>query len=216
MIMHDVFVTGIGQFEYPDVNDLQFTVDEILLESDLSYESGNGLESKLKHWYNHKPNVLDEMESFKPIATWMKSGVQQYAKKIGLGDMDLLCTEIWINVNRGGLQYFHNHTNSYFSSTLYIHFDQDDHPGLTFDKPNGTHDPTLQLKPEIETIYNMDSYTPRIQSGSYLVWPSQLQHGYYHNEKFQKGTPRVSISANYMPTTISNGVYGWKVVRKTN
>ena len=51
MIMHDVFVTGIGQFEYPDVNDLQFTVDEILLESDLSYESGNGLESKLKHWY---------------------------------------------------------------------------------------------------------------------------------------------------------------------
>ena len=216
MLVHEAFPIAIGQLEHPEVKKLQDSIDEILLESDITNEINNGLESKLHHWYSHNPDKLEKIEKFKPIASWMKKGVIEYAETVGFTGLELLCTDIWINVNRGGLQYFHNHTNSYFSSTLYVYLDKDDHPELTFDRPGSSPQAsTLQLKPKQKNKYQAESYTPKITSGSYLIWPSYLQHGYYNNDKFHKGRPRISISANYMPTEMSNGVYGWTITRKS-
>ena len=212
MKIHNAFVTGIGQFEYTDVSNLKSTVEEIVLNSDINYEWTNGLNPKLNHWYSHDSSVLENMSTFKPIADWMKLCVDEYAKEVGY-NVDLFCTEIWINVNKGGQQYFHTHTNSVFSSTLYVEFDPDDHPGLTFDRPDGSNKPAIEVKPARPTNFTAESFTPHLKPGSMLVWPSQVSHGYYAENMFQKGKHRVSISANYMTTSIDNGVYSFKISR---
>ena len=208
----DAFKVGIGQVEYSDPQELSNKVHEILTDSDINYGWQNPLNANLTHWYSHDSETLESFNNFNLISNWMLDKVSEYAKQMGY-NCKLICTEIWINVNKGGIQYFHNHTNSYFSSTLYVDFDQEDHPALTFDRPDGSYKPTLELKADSTNVYNAESFTPNIQSGSMLIWPSQLQHGYYAEDKWLRKKHRVSISANYMPETINNGVYKFKISR---
>ena len=60
------------------------------------------------------------------------------------------------------------------------------------------------------TDYNQDNKVLS-NEGELLLFPSQVIHGYNVNE----GEDRVTIAMNFMPTVLTNGDYGWRVVNLT-
>ena len=70
--------------------------------------------------------------------------------------------------------------------------------------------PSLTLMRKKFTDYNQDNQI-QVNEGELMIFPSQIIHGYQHN----KGDNRVTLSMNMMPTIVTNGDYGWRVVQLT-
>ena len=132
-------------------------------------------------------------------------------------------TDSWVNVTSSdrAWQLWHSHANSYLSATYYVNYDKDKHQNLMFDgQPtadsrqhillndiNGLEDSSLGK-------YCKRFYTPDINEGDLVMWPSHILHGYgdgHSPKKYESG--RCSISMNYLPKKISSGTYSFYISR---
>ena len=134
-----------------------------------------------------------------------------------------IITDSWINVTSSdrAWQLWHSHANSYLSATYYVNYDKEKHQNLMFDGQPTADSRQYLLLNDLEVLEN-DSlgkyckrfYTPDINEGDLIMWPSHILHGYgdgYSSRTYEPG--RCSISMNYLPKKISSGTYSFYISR---
>jgi uncharacterized protein (TIGR02466 family) len=130
-----------------------------------------------------------------------------------------IITDSWINVTSSDRAYqpMHCHANSYLSATYYINYDEEKHQPLIFDRDEEKHlllNDLDELKDSDLGKYCKRFYTPTINEGDLLIWPSHIIHGYGSNHSSQiHRSGRCSISLNYLPKRISFGGYSFSISR---
>lgn len=205
----DIFSAPISNISYPYHSFLKKQILSIMEEE--CFES-NKVSENLFHYKNSKNYSILYDDRFKNFKTWVEDVCYNYVTEI-LGyhlDDKIIITDSWLNkCNTGGFQYPHYHTNSYISGTYYINFEEG-HAPLIFvndDISPYISKQTISLeKSKTSTKYNSNVIFFPKESELYL-WQSHLTHGISDNEKDN----RISISMNFMPTSMTNQRYGYKV-----
>jgi hypothetical protein len=134
-----------------------------------------------------------------------------------------IITDSWVNLTSSNRawQLWHSHANSYLSATYYVNYDKEKHQNLMFDgQPTADSRQHLLLN-DISGLednslgkYCKRFYTPDINEGDFIMWPSHILHGYGDGHSLRTYEPgRCSISMNYLPQKISSGTYSFKISR---
>jgi len=204
----DLFPSPVYVISYPGHDNLKKKILTILEEA--SFES-NQISENLFHYKNSKNHSILYDDCFADFKDWLEDCCYYYITEL-LGyhlDDKVIITDSWLNkCNNKGFQYPHYHTNSYVSGTYYVNFEED-HAPLIFIKDDSSSYVTKQTisleKNKTPTRYNSDSVLMPEESELYL-WQSHLTHGVSDNNKDN----RISISMNFMPTSMTNQRYGFK------
>lgn len=205
----DLFPSPVYATSYSGHSDLKKQILNILKEA--SFES-NQISENLFHYKNSKNHSILYDESFLDFKNWLEDRCYYYVTEL-LGyhlDDKIIVTDSWLNkCNTGGFQYPHYHTNSYISGTYYVNFEEGHAPLIFVNDDISSYVPmqTISLeKNKTPSKYNSDTILFPEESELYL-WQSHLTHGVSDNKKDN----RISISMNFMPTSMTNQRYGYKV-----
>jgi hypothetical protein len=161
-------------------------------------------------WYAHSsfsgfkglPYQLDWEESIKYYKLYIDKFIQSYLGKSYSWRID---GTPWYNVygiNQNGPK--HDHIGSDFSIIHYLKFNPNEHPGTTFINPNYISTTYFGLLKQIFTnklnkeninhsLYQT-TYTPVVQEGDLIIFPSHLEHKVVRS---RSNTPRVIIAFNF-------------------
>ena len=190
--------TVMDHIQGEDVNDLAYNVN-----------SGN-----LKH-IGHYSVLMDDVK-YGRFRTWCEEQALIFARDVK-GDYiqeHIQVTDSWFNISgQGGHQHPHCHGNSYLSGVYYVNFNDEELVPTHFTNSESLFQqmkPSLINLPIKYTDYNQDNKV-MAKEGELMLFPSQVLHGYDLNQ----GENRVTMSMNYMPTVLTNGDYGWRVVNLT-
>jgi len=183
---------------------------EDVLNLDYNIDSGN-----LKH-IGHYSILMDD-KRYGRLRSWMEEQALIFARDVK-GDYiqeHIQVTDSWFNISgEGAYQHPHCHGNSYLSGVYYVNFDDTKgHVNTHFTNSESLYQqykPSLINLPVKYTDYNQDNKVIS-NEGELLLFPSQVIHGYNLN----KGENRITIAMNFMPTVLTNGDYGWRVVNLT-
>jgi uncharacterized protein (TIGR02466 family) len=205
----DIFPSPIYGVSYSNHAILKEKIFSLL--QDAEFESNN-ISGNLFHYKNSKTHSILYENGFEEFKEWIEDNCYHYVTDI-LGyhlDDKIIVTDSWLNkCNKGGHQYPHHHTNSYISGTYYINF-EDGHSPLIFIKDDTSSHISKQSlsleKNKSPSRYNSDYVIMPEESELYL-WQSHLTHGVPDNQLDN----RISLSMNFMPTSMTNQRYGYKV-----
>lgn len=210
MELLEIFPNPILIEQYEDKEEL----NKLLLE-EMSNNFGekNDASPKLFHYLNDPNSSVLGNQKFEHFKLWCEELCTEFVSEIlGYELQDkMIVTDSWLNrCDTGGFQYPHMHTNSFISGTYYINF-EDGHSPLTFSKRDTSPFSNRQVltlkKSNRSTKYN-SNFTLKPNVGELVLWESNLCHGHFNNMK----NNRVSLSMNFMPSIISSGKYGFKIV----
>jgi len=167
-----------------------------------------GYKTPLTHYYNDR-NVFEIFDELKDLEGRILKASNFVYQDVMNHDTELRITNAWFNeCEAGGRQYMHNHCNSVISGTLYLRTDERSH--IQFQSPYGLNDfgnllldePNINRPNRLGYSHHLKIATFKVDSGTCLLWPSHLRHGYDENR-----TPgRLSLSFNLLPSTF-NCVY---------
>lgn len=210
MELLEIFPHPILIEEYEDKEKL----NNMLLD-ELSNNIGekNDASPKLFHYLNNPNSSVLENKKFEDFKIWCENLCTEFVSNILGYDLEdrMIVTDSWLNkCNSGGFQYPHMHTNSFISGTYYINFEEG-HSPLTFNKRDTSpfsNRQVLSLKKSNQTTKYNSNFTLKPNVGELVLWESNLCHGHFNNMKDN----RVSLSMNFMPSIISSGKYGFKIV----
>jgi len=205
----DLFPSPVYGICYPKHEELKKIIMPLL--EDASFET-NKISENLFHYKNSKNHSILYEEDFKDFRDWLEDTCYHYVSNV-LGyqlDDKIIVTDSWLNkCDNGGYQYPHYHTNSYISGTYYVNF-RDGHAPIIFIKDDtSSHSSRQSLaleKSKSPTKYNSDCIILPEESELYL-WQSHMTHGVSDNQL----DGRISLSMNFMPTSMTNQRYGYKV-----
>ena len=94
------------------------------------------------------------------------------------------------------------------SGTYYLNFPEGA-TGLTMHSPSiEKSDPYLRTDPREQNTYNSETLTMMPREGSLFLWSSNLTH---ETLTLKEDVTRVSISMNFVPSVLDNGIYGIKL-----
>ncbi len=67
---------------------------------------------------------------------------------------------------------------------------------------------TIDIEPDVQTAYTTPYQGVFVEQGDLLIWPSEMLHGYIQPPV---EIPRVTMSMNFLPETVSSKLYGFKI-----
>ena len=207
----NIFPTPIGIY----VNDDHSKTKKVLMEMMKDAPSQkNDISPSLIHYFDDNDSVLikNKLESFRK---WVEEKALIFAKDVlGYSIDELNVTDSWLNVsNEGAFQQPHMHINSFISGTYYVNMNKN-HSPLFFIHPRNQNflnvsQSVISVDCNKENIYQTDVPVSPIE-GSLVLWESHLSHGYPPTQ----GNNRISLSMNFMPSTVKGGRYSFKTVRR--
>lgn len=205
----DLFPSPVYAISYPGHDELKKNILTILEDADLEE---NKISNQLLHYKNLKHSSILYEDAFKDFKDWIEKQCYEYVTKV-LGyhlESNIIVTDSWLNkCQKGGYQYPHYHTNSYISGTYYVNFKNGHAPLVFIKNDTSTHSSRQSLsleKNRSPTRYNSDAIVYPEESELYL-WQSHLTHGVLDNQLDN----RISLSMNFMPTSMTNQRYGYQV-----
>jgi hypothetical protein len=206
----EIFPTAIGKYSYTDHAKLKPIIRNVM---DTTNEVRNIKDAK--HYFEYTGSFLDNplLSDFK---TFLESSVNDYANNLLKLNTQMFVSLSWINqTNTNCVMGTHNHCNSYFSGTYYLNYNKEIHAPIIFSTEieHSAKSPYMGITPQEynninSTVYNVND----LDEGILLIWPSHLLHGHGPN----LGDDRISISMNFLPTQLNNGIYSFKISRWEN
>jgi hypothetical protein len=206
----EIFPTVIGRYAYSNNDNLKNIVQRMM---DTTNEVRRIQDAN--HYFEYTGSFLnqDDMSDFK---NFLEESVNDYANNLLNLDTDMFVSLSWINqTHRNCVMGKHNHGNSYFSGTYYLNYDNEIHQPLYFSKELELNSlsPYMSIYPTDYNYLNASTFRVHdITEGTLLIWPSNLVHGHEPN----LGDNRISISMNFLPKRLHNGVYSFKISRIDN
>ena len=208
----DIIPTAIGREIYPDHDKLKKDVLSLAKKERMEWAEK---EPNLFHIVEDRENGVSLLykEGLLDFKNWVEEQCTLFVKDVlefRLLDK-MIVTDSWINLcNTNGSQYRHNHSNAFISGTYYLNFEKG-HAPLRIVNPTIYAPSTIMQSITLQRENENNKYTgdPILQpeEGELLLWQSHLPHWHSGNEK----NDRVSISINFMPSVVADGVYGFKV-----
>jgi uncharacterized protein (TIGR02466 family) len=187
------------------------SVKEIVL--DIMSNTGEVRRSRdANHYFEHTGSFLDTPALTK-FKNFLEDSANDYTNNLLKLDSKMFITLAWINqTNNTCVMSKHNHGNSFFSGTYYLNFNAEIHESLTFTKELefAAQSPYMGIIPYEYNNFNAPGYrVSDLKEGEFIIWPSHLLHGHGPN----KGDNRISISMNFLPTELTNGIYKFKITK---
>jgi hypothetical protein len=203
----EIFPTAIGKYKYID----HATVKEIIL--DIMANTQEVRRSKdANHYFEHTGSFLD-MPVLSNFKEFLEDSANDYTNNLLKLDSKMFITLSWINQTHSTcVMSKHNHGNSFFSGTYYLNFNAEIHEPLMFTKELefSAQTPYMGIIPHEYNNFNAPGYRlTNLEEGDFVIWPAHLLHGHGPN----KGNNRISISMNFLPTHITNGIYKFKITK---
>ena len=210
----DILPTAIGREIYHDHDKLKKDV--------LSLAKKEGME-----WTEKQPNLFHikedrengvsflYKEGLSDFKNWIEEQCTLFVKDVlefRLLDR-MIVTDSWLNLcNTNGAQDRHYHSNSFISGTYYLNFEKGHSPLRIVNPTISASVPSIWMQSltlQRENKNNKYTGDPILQpqEGELLLWQSQLAHWHSGNKK----NDRVSISINFMPSVVSDSLYGFRV-----
>jgi hypothetical protein len=203
----EIFPTAIGKYSYTDHAKLKPIIQNIMDTTNEVREIKDA-----KHYFEYTGSFLDDplLDDFKKF---LESSVNDYANNLLKLNTKMFVSLSWINqTHKNCLMSKHNHCNSYFSGTYYLNYNKEIHEPIVFSKEMeySAQSPYLGITPVEYNNFNAPGYkVNELAEGTLLIWPSHLLHGHGPN----LGDNRISISMNFLPTHLNNGIYSFKISR---
>jgi len=205
MQFFEVFPTVISKSFYHKNESLKSIIENILKNvetSDVTYYSNS------VHYYEKNDSLLEHPE-LKDFKDFLLDRAKEYLLRVYKTQADIFIPLCWINkANSGHTLVPHNHANAFLSGTYYLNYDHDQHAHLQFYKSDlGKTSPYLELTSKSYDSYNAKNCEFLLAEGDFLIWPSNIEHGYINNSSDN----RISISMNFLPKVIDNGRYRFQI-----
>jgi uncharacterized protein (TIGR02466 family) len=120
--------------------------------------------------------VLDIPE-LKNLKNFCQTNIDMYAKEVcGVVD-DFYITNSWTTKNKNNVEHHkHNHPNSIFSGVYYFQAEEDCSPFLLHGKSPIFKDFNLEYHYENYNMFNSNSWSFPVKSGTMIVFPSWVNH----------------------------------------
>ena len=205
----DLFPIAVGKYKRTDHEQIKQSFIKVLesYPKDKVYTDGEDL----IQFFNDGDFNPRQYEGLETFMDWVLESVSDYAETfLGIKNRKFIDLNVWINSNKGGTQSPHVHNNSFISATYYIQLNQT-HSGLSFYNPRTSpslRKSTIDIEPDYQTNYTAPYIPLMVEQGDLLVWPSEVMHGYTQPPV---DVPRVTMSMNFLPETVSSKLYGFKI-----
>ena len=211
----DIMPTPIGREIYHDNDSLKKHTISLIKKERLEWKEKG--DDNLFHIESDRSQGVSFLykEGLLDFKNWVEEQCTLFVKDVLEYELldKMIVTDSWINLcNANGTQHDHYHCNAFISGTYYINYEKE-HAPLYFSNPAVSETVNKIYRPEISLrrANKNNKYTgdPLIkpEEGELLLWPSSLSHGHMGNQK----NDRVSISINFMPSVVADGLYGFKV-----
>jgi uncharacterized protein (TIGR02466 family) len=120
---------------------------------------------------------------------------------------DWLCNVAWLNeIENGGFQYKHNHTNSFLSLIYYLDTPPDE-AKTRFHRPHCDMRPTMSFEADRYHDGNFEYVIPNMVKDTFIVFPSYLHHEVPIMTTGKDGKPRRTFACNFIPDRIDTSSY---------
>lgn len=201
---------GIYQWDEDKTNELKDLTRQLIQKRAVEVGiDGCPVSKDLLHFWNTSGNSFlnEDYPLIKEFQQFLSESYIDFTQNVYQWKMtkEHIIPECWVNVTRkGGWQYKHSHSNSFVSGTFYLNFPPGS-TGLTF-----THfskektAPYISPNPAKPNQFNSETLTMQPNEGILFLWSSNLTH---ETEILKDDVRRVSISMNFVPKVIDNGVY---------
>jgi len=159
----------------------------------------------LVHYHNDQ-NVFKLYDELKDLGNEILDAANFVYRDVMNHKSKLFFTNAWFNECQvGSSQFFHIHSNSVLSGTLYIRTDEN--TNIQFQRPGASEVQNIleditdtEKENKFGYIYHFTECGINIRNGACLFWPSYMKHGYHNNQ-----TPnRLSLSFNMMPESFNS------------
>jgi hypothetical protein len=206
-----LFPTTIGYINLTEqVHDLNIQLVEDALEECKSDPVGKHF-SNIGGWHSD-PSMEKKYSSFSDLRDIIKKNIDAYCQKCGYSSDDLVCDDLWININGpGDMNFIHHHGNSALTGVYYpVESIVDDKlnfnytksnpikPGRSDGKTGGslvfqnpTYGRNLILSETEPTPHNVNFFHVYPTSGVLILFQSNLLHQVL---PFTENKKRMSIS----------------------
>jgi uncharacterized protein (TIGR02466 family) len=188
-------------------------------EEDKAREEGtveNTLSDKLIHSYSPNDHDEDGLNASLGIKNNLKEFVKELTKEVsrfaywnyGINNerCEWFCNVAWLNeMEDGGFQYRHNHTNSFLSVVYFIDLPKDS-PITMLHRPSLDLRSTMSFEPDRYHDGNFEYVVPSMEEDTFLIFPSYLQH---EVPLMKTGTSekRRTFACNFIPTQVDTSSY---------
>ena len=214
--VHPLFPIPVGSYKGFSKQD---EIKESLLDLLSSNEARpNSQDPNLRHWFDSSvTGVLNLNDSLlQALKSWVLDCTVDFVQEIeGCHCNEMQVISSWCNcADKGASQAPHRHENSWISGTYYITHEEG-HAPIQFYKSAALTQPNsafLSLAKKTTTLFNTDTIQISPSSGTLLLWPSHLLHGYSGNAK----DGRLSLSMNLLPKNLIGSSYSLSLAPITN
>ena len=155
--------------------------------------------------------ILDDVE-YKDIRRVCEFHLQEYITNVCGFDNEFYITNSWLTRNESGTPHHpHAHPNSIFSGCLYLK--SSPKSVMTFSSKNHfTKTWPFTYNKKQDNIYNSDNWSVTVDTGTIVIWPSDLLHGSNPNPL---NSTRVALCFNtFIRGSIGNTWYGTDLILK--
>lgn len=206
-----IFSYPVGHYRYDRNDALKETVRRLIKNKRPGYNEDD--ERLLHFWQNGGEHFLEENRDVPEIAhfkQFLKDAHEDFIRNVNclITCGDCVITDCWLNLAQNEAQQaVHSHGNALFVGTHYLHIEEGAGGLILLNPSQMPSKPYLHLSPTKPTQFNQNDHFVQPEDGLLVLWPGNLAH---------VTTPstgkRLSISMNFMPTTLSSGAYRYKVV----
>ncbi len=206
----NLFPTAVGIYKNDNHREIKKVLTEMMKHAPFQENEDC---PRLIHYFDAGDSVLVKDE-LKFLRDWVEEKALDFATEtMGYSIDKLNVTDSWLNVsNRDAFQPPHMHVNSFISATYYVN-KKKDHSPLIFIHPRNQNAPSaspiMSVNYSSRNLYQSDIPVD-VEEGNLVIWESHLVHGYPPNE----GDNRISLSMNFMPSTVRHDRYSYETVRR--
>ena len=214
--VHPLFPTPVGSYKgFSKQNEIKESLLDLLSSNEAR---PNTQDPNLRHWFDSSvKGVLDLEDSLlQALKSWVLHCAVDFVQEIeGCHCNEMQVISSWCNcADKGASQAPHRHENSWISGTYYIAHEEG-HAPIQFWKSAALTQPNsafFSLARKTPTVFNTDVIQISPSSGTLLLWPSHLLHGYSENLK----DGRLSLSMNLLPKNLIGTSYSLSVTPLKN
>ena len=214
--VHPLFPTPVGSYKgFSKQNEIKESLLDLLSSNEAR---PNTQDPNLRHWFDSSvKGVLDLEDSLlQALKSWVLHCAVDFVQEIeGCRCNEMQVISSWCNcADKGASQAPHRHENSWISGTYYIAHEEG-HAPIQFWKSAALTQPNsafFSLARKTPTVFNTDVIQISPSSGTLLLWPSHLLHGYSKNLK----DGRLSLSMNLLPKNLIGTSYSLSVTPLKN
>lgn len=156
------------------------------LLDNLELETINSLEEEQNHNKVSKDTKILDILELSSLKQFCQHHIDMYAKEVcGVSD-NFYITNSWTTRNKQDVEHHkHNHPNSIFSGVYYFQADDDCSPFLLHNKSPIFKDFNLEYHYENYNMFNSNSWSFPVKTGSLIIFPSWVEHSSLPNSSHQ-------------------------------